>query len=81
MAKGKLAFRAKRKHHGSVSVSLLDEPHMRNSLLISVLTLTVLGARGTAADAPAKPSAWLTDYAAAKQLARQTGKPIFAVFR
>ena len=33
------------------------------------------------ADAAPKASPWLTDYAAAKQLARQTGKPMLVVFR
>jgi hypothetical protein len=37
-----------------------------------------------AQDAPAKTgtlAAWMTDYPAAKRLARQSGKPIFVVFR
>jgi hypothetical protein len=33
------------------------------------------------ANAAPRASPWLTDYAAAKQFARQTGKPMLVVFR
>jgi hypothetical protein len=58
---------------------------MRYGLVGSVISLGLL-AQGSAgvpkADEPAgKGPAWLSDYAAARRVARANGKPIFAVFR
>ena len=42
------------------------------------LALTLLLAPPAAADADGP---WMTDYEAARQLARRTGRPLFVVFR
>ena len=58
---------------------------MRCWLTGSVLGLTVLMFAGSAEAEPvaqaAQKAGWLTDYQAARKLARETGKPLFVVFR
>jgi hypothetical protein len=57
---------------------------MRRWLLGGVMALALIaldnqGVRGSAAKEATGPR-WLTDYAAARKAARQSGKPIFVVF-
>ena len=58
---------------------------MRKWLTGSVLGLTVLMFGGRADAEPvaqaAQKAGWLTDYQAAKKIARESGKPLFVVFR
>ena len=58
---------------------------MRSWLTGSVLGLTVLTFGGWADAEPvaqaAQKAGWVMDYRAAKKLARETGKPLFVVFR
>jgi hypothetical protein len=58
---------------------------MRRWLLGGVVALSLIGVENRAVPGPAggeaKGPRWLTDYAAAKKAARQSGKPIFVVFR
>jgi hypothetical protein len=53
---------------------------MRYGLVLGVLGV-VLVARDVGSGPGGKGPAWLDDYAAARQAARLSGKPIFAVFR
>jgi hypothetical protein len=51
-------------------------------VLVSVALLSMLDNEDGGADAAAeKATAWQTDFATARRLARLSGKPIFAVFR
>jgi hypothetical protein len=59
--------------------SLTLPARLKRVLMASWLPLIALACG--LADAAPKPSPWLTDYAAARQLAQKTGKPILAVFR
>jgi hypothetical protein len=58
---------------------------MRRWLLGGVVALSLIGLENEAVPEPAGGAAgeprWLTDYAAARKAARQSGKPIFVVFR
>ncbi len=58
---------------------------MRYGLVVTVVGLGMLaqGGEGTrgADEATGGGPAWLSDYAAARRAARESGKPIFAVFR
>jgi hypothetical protein len=58
---------------------------MRRWLLGGVVALSLVGLENRAVPESAggggKEPHWLTDYAAAKKAARQSGKPIFVVFR
>jgi hypothetical protein len=53
--------------------------------LLGVLGLGFAGGSASATDRPLDArdarTAWMTDYTAAKAAARQSGKPIFVVFR
>ena len=53
---------------------------MGGLMAISHLALMITGGMPLTADAPQEP-AWLTDYQAARATARQSGKPLFVVFR
>ena len=54
----------------------------RISALLGVGMIVLVGSAGQLAPAGGiEPSAWQTDYPAAKAAARQSGKPIFVVFR
>ena len=57
-------------------LALLAEPDR-----LRALAAVVLGAAGPAAAADGNESAWITDYAKAKEVARASGKPIFLVLR
>lgn len=57
---------------------------MRSWLIGCVLGLGFVTGRVEAAEPPAKAPKggdWFTDYAAARAAARETGKPLFVVFR
>ena len=53
--------------------------------MLGVMGLTFSASSSLATDPPARKTdaqaAWMTDYSAAKQASRQSGKPIFVVFR
>ena len=53
---------------------------MGSMLGLGMATLMIGGAN-EAVGQPKKPAGWMTSYAEARQAARQTGKPIFLVFR
>jgi hypothetical protein len=52
---------------------------MRSGLLVGVVGVSLLAAANVEA-APRK-EAWLADYAAAREVARGSGKPLLVVFR
>ena len=57
---------------------------LRLATLVPIMTLLALALPWLLLDVPAAgplPHRWLTDYAMARQAARDTGKPIFVVFR
>jgi hypothetical protein len=54
---------------------------MPHSFLAGVFALAALPILAPAAEPPAKPSPWFTDYPTARAEARQTGKPMLVVFR
>jgi hypothetical protein len=52
--------------------------------MVGVFSLGLSGSVGSVVDPPLQNdarSAWMTDYTAARRTARQSGKPIFVVFR
>ncbi len=51
------------------------------ALLLAVTPAVLPATVPPATDKPTAPSAWLTNVAVARALARQTGRPLFVVFR
>ena len=50
-------------------------------LFASLVFSAVSNLTALTADKPKPAAGWMTDYAQARQIARQTGKPMFIVFR
>jgi len=57
-----------------------SEDSMRSTVRLGVLSIGLLVLASSAAPQESAPR-WITDYAEARAKARQTGKPIFLVFR
>jgi len=54
---------------------------MKSWLIAGTLGAVLLLSGKDAAGGPPNPPGWFTDYAKAKATARQSGKPLFVVFR